>query len=266
MGLTISYELRSNASDLATARDLVRTLRTCARKLPFEDVGRVKVLTGPRTDPARSGNDDRLGWLLTQAKKRVWVVNDKGHLRHARPDDLACTIISVPPVQLIAFSAWPGEGCEDANFGLARYPKREPHTGLAISGSPWSWKSFCKTQYANDPRSGGPANFLKCHLAVVALLDEAKKLGILDHVTDESEYWEARDPHALVREVGEWDKYVASVVGALKDRTGGDGVCLESPILRRSDFERLEAEGVSDPTTAKVAELIRRTHRPRRSA
>ena len=46
----------------------------------------------------------------------------------------------------------------------------------------WSWLSFCKTHYASDPRCGGLPNFLRCHLGVVALLDEAKNLGILGTV------------------------------------------------------------------------------------
>ena len=56
----------------------------------------------------------------------------------------------------------------------------------------WSWRSFCKTHYASDPRCAGLPNFLRCHLGVVALLDEAKKLGILGTVSDEGDFWETR--------------------------------------------------------------------------
>jgi len=51
---------------------------------------------------------------------------------------------------------WPGEGCESMNMGLAKVKR----------GRIWRSECFCKTQYAK--------NFLKCHLAVIAVLDECK--------------------------------------------------------------------------------------------
>jgi hypothetical protein len=79
---------------------------------------------------------------------------------------------------MIAFETEPGDGCEEANFGLCQYPSEvsQPQFGkrqTKLQG--WSWHSFCKTHYASDPRCGGLPNFLRCHLGVVALLDEAQK-------------------------------------------------------------------------------------------
>jgi hypothetical protein len=70
---------------------------------------------------------------------------------------------------------------------------RRRRTGLGG----WSWTSFCKTQYAAKPEVGGVANFLKCHLAVIGLLDAAKAIGFAVEVVDEGDYWEQRDTGAL---------------------------------------------------------------------
>jgi hypothetical protein len=70
---------------------------------------------------------------------------------------------TVLPTQVIAFTAWPGEGCEKSNFGLCKYPAvMETSDGARktkLSG--WRWTSFCETQYASDPNCGGLPNCLK---------------------------------------------------------------------------------------------------------
>ena len=68
------------------------------------------------------------------------------------------------------------------------------------------WRSFCKTQYANDARLGGWANFVKAHLSVVAVLDCAKLLGFEVDVQDEGAFWETRDLRVLAEHMGELDK------------------------------------------------------------
>ena len=104
----------------------------------------------------------------------------------------------------------------------------------------WSWGSFCKTQYASNPKCGGVENFLRCRLAVIKLLDHAKELGILHEVNDEGGFWQQRDIRALVQEVGEWNSMLAGWSGRLKDAFGGG---LESEISKFPKFEHLEAEG-----------------------
>jgi len=87
---------------------------------------------------------------------------------------------------------------------------------------------------------------LRCHLGIVALLDKAKELGILDEVHDEGGYWEKRDVAALVKEVGSWNTMVAGFVGRLSDHleaAGRDRRSMVSAITEFPDFERLEAEG-----------------------
>lgn len=110
----------------------------------------------------------------------------------------------------------------------------------------WSWRSFCKTHYASDPRCGGLPNFLRCHLGVVALLDEAQKLGILGTVSDEGDFWETRSLERLTREIGDQGAMLAGFLGALKDAMGqapGGAGTVETPIAGYPNFEHLEAEG-----------------------
>jgi hypothetical protein len=173
--------------------------------------------------------------------------------------------ITVLPACVIAFTAWPGEGCEQSNFGLCKYPavietSRGP---LKTRLSGWRWSSFCKTQYASDPNCGGVPNFLQCHLSVIALLDRAKELGCLAEVHDEGGFWEQRDLHALVQQIGSWNEMIAALGGRLKDLTEGSPLEFESAISRYTDFEQLEAAGQDKlpPGYEKLARLIGRVGR-----
>jgi len=66
------------------------------------------------------------------------------------------------------------------------------------------------------------------------------ELGIIEEVSDESEFFEKRDVQALVEEVGEWNQMLAGFVGEMKDVLGPN---ITAPILSYSDFEHLEAKG-----------------------
>jgi hypothetical protein len=233
MGLTIHYSLQANTTSPKQARQLVEQLRQKALDLPFKEVSEVIDLGREEIDKLDRENPHR--WLLIQSE---------GHVSHGDVH------YRVKPLRVIAFSAWPGEGSEEANFGLAIFPKsievedrsRWPHrkkrirTGLGD----WSWSSFCKTQYASNPECGGVENFLRCHLAVVRLLDHAKDLGILKEVSDEGDYFEKRDIKALAQEVGEWNSMIAGWSGRLKDAFG-DGIVSE--IAKFPNYEHLEAKG-----------------------
>ncbi len=208
-------------------------LRKRALDLPFTEVGEVVELKGDACDFEKYDRDNPLRWLVIQSGQ--YVEREGIHYQ-------------MEPKHVIAFSCDPGEGCEQANFGLCLYPSvlniTDPRTGLArnlrtgLKG--WCWGSFCKTQYASNPEAGGVPNFLCCHLSVIRLLDHAKELGILANVSDEGDYWEKRDLKALALEVGEWNEMIAAQAGQLKDLLG-DGV--EAPITQFPDFEHLEAKG-----------------------
>jgi len=239
VGLTIHYSLKSSTRSPKKARELVAHLRGRALDLPFAQVEDIVELTGQACDFDQCDRDDPHRWLLIQAGQHV-----------DRPAPGGGTYsYSVAPTHVIAFETLPGDGCEPANFGLCRYPaqievtdsdwphrKRKLRTGL----SGWRWGSFCKTQYASNRDCGGVENFLRCHLAVVKMLDHAKSLGILEDVSDEGDFWDNRDVRALAQQVGQWNEMIASFAGELKDLLGDQ---VDSEITNYPDFEHLEAAG-----------------------
>ena len=227
MGLTIHYNLHAKVKTKKEAGELVRRLHSRAKDLPFESVGEIVELSGDEADYEKRGKDDPLRWLLIQAGPYT-------------------SSIKVKPDWLIAFDTQPGPGSEPANFGLISCPRTitNPRTGKKIRTNikPFTWGSFCKTQYASSPSCGGVANFLKCHLSIVGLLDFAKQLDILEEVSDEGGFWLDRDVKALAREVGEWNELIAATFGKLKDVFGPE---VSGAIASYPNFEHLEAAGVA---------------------
>jgi len=122
--------------------------------------------------------------------------------------------------------------------------------------SGWRWNSFCKTQYASDPKCGGVQNFLRCHLSVIALLDNAKALGCLESARDDGGFWENRNVETLVKEISRWNQMVAAFGGKLKDILGGG---VEMPISEYPNFEQLEMAGQNQlpPQIEQLALLIK---------
>jgi hypothetical protein len=181
LGLTIHYKLHSDVRTTKEARQLVAQLREHALDLPFAEVGEVVELKGDACDYENRDRDDPLRWLAIQAGQYV----ERKSIHY-----------SVAPKHIIAFSTYPGEGCEQANFGLAVYPGVldivDPRTGqnrrLRTGFKGWNWGSFCKTQYATQH---GLDHFLRCHLSVIRMLDHAKELGILGSVSDEGDFWKS---------------------------------------------------------------------------
>jgi hypothetical protein len=172
------------------------------------------------------------------------------------------TWVDVMPSSLIAFTTWPGEGCEAANFGLCQFPAvlQTPRGSLATGLAGWRWSSFCKTQYASNPQCGGVPHFLRCHLTVIALLDRAMALGCLDQVSDEGGFWEQRNLPALVREIGSGNELLAAFGGKLKDLLGDGPLGVQSAIAQYPNFEQLEAAGESKlpPGCEQLVKLIGR--------
>ncbi len=238
MGLTIHYSLKSSTRSPKKARELVARLRGRALDLPFEQVEDIVELMGEACDFERCDRDDPNRWLLIQAGQYV-----------DRPAPGGGTYsYNVAPTHLIAFSTWPGEGCEEANFGFCRYPaqievadpyQRDRRRKLRTKLAGWTWSSFCKTQYASNRQCGGVEHFLRCHLSVIRMLDHARSLDILADVSDEGGYWEKRDIRALAEEVGQWNEMIAGWAGRLKDLIGDQ---VTSEITNYPDFEHLEAK------------------------
>ena len=243
MGLTIHYALRAKASTKPdAAKALLEKLRGIALDLPVKEVSEVREFTKyDFKGDTRDYPDKEWSWALIQAGTYVDIGNNRS--------------MGVEPEGGFLFRVWPGEGCEEANFGLFRFPEFVFSNGVAypVGKRGWSWGSFCKTQYANQK---GIENFLRCHLSVIRLLDACKKIDILKSVSDEGGYWNKRDADALAKEIGEWDSMIAAFGGALKDSVGGN---LTGPIFSNPNFERLEAKGVLTKSMKEVMGLIKAT-------
>ena len=255
MGLTIHYKLKAKGTD-ASARKLVEALHQKAHDLPFKEMGDIVDLSDSECDFDRRGKEDPLHWLLIQSSGNLSLKNGRPIVEGEKADSW----ISVPPKRLIAFTAWPGQGCEESNFGLCQYPAEILHPQLGklktkLSG--WNWSSFCKTQYASDPNCGGVQNFLQCHLSVIAMLDHAKLLGCLEYVGDEGGFWDNRNVGTLVKEIGSWNQMIAAFGGRLKDVLGGG---VEMAIAEFPNFEQLEMAGQSQLPPG-IEELDRKSTR-----
>jgi len=260
MGLTISYSLKARGSD-AHARKIIGALHQTAQDLPFKELGQIVNLSGDECKADRRDKDDPLGWLLVQAGEDIELVAG----RRVINGQTCRTWKRVQPNRIIVFTALPGEGCEQSNFGFCKFPAAvETQDGaMKTKLSGWRWSSFCKTQYASDPSCGGVPNFLQCHLCVIAMLDKAKELHCLEHVTDEGGFWAKRDLQALVQHVGSDNERIAAFGGWLKDLLGNGPLGVESAISHYPNFERLEAAGQSKlpPEFEKLAKLIGRVAR-----
>lgn len=226
MGLTIHYTLRTKLTKPSDVRTLVDAIRQFALDLPFQNVSDLKEFS--EADPELEDDEDR----------RLRIQSD-GHLendgRHYR----------IPAKRTFAFSTWPGHGCEAANIGFCSYPAtiqvEDKRIGTKLRG--WTWSSFCKTQYASNPKCGGVENFVRCHLLVIRLLDFIQKSGLAEvEVEDEGGYWKQRDLPALVKEVGDWNEFLAGFTGQLQDVHGSG---LVAAITAFPNFGHLEAKGLA---------------------
>lgn len=244
MGLTIHYSLKTRGNRAEASR-IIHALHDAAQDLPFKELGDVVILSGVEIQRRLDDRNDPLRWLLIQAEESVELEKRDGWSRSVR----------VASIEVVAFSAWPGEGCEESNFGLCRFPRSIEADGkrVPITLVGWQWSSFCKTQYASNPDCGGVANFLRCHLTVIAMLDKARALGCLDKVSDEGHFWDNRDLKTLMAEIGSWNEMIAAFGGVLKEMAG---VEVQSAITEFPNFEQLEAAG-QDKIPAGMVELSR---------
>ena len=269
MGLTIHYTMSlPSKTTVAGVRQKLSALRQACLDLPFQQVSELLEFHGEDCNPDRLDRNHPLRWFLCQADSHIYFQIARSGKPTAVPNlQDGCYTRTVLPTQVIGFSTWPGEGCEEANVGLSHFPKTvivpnkqtgKNHRLPVEDGGGWKWHSFCKTQFANE---NGVEHFLRCHLLVIAMLDTAKRIGFAVTVNDESDYFEKRDVHELVKAIGSWDEMLAGFGGALKDAAGESGMTIESPIFARKDFEQLEMKGQSQlpPGFSKVVRMLAET-------
>lgn len=253
MGLTVHYDWKTKA-DFALARRMIERFHAMALKLPFDQVSEIYEQDPPKGKSAfpRYEHSFRRGDL---------------YLSRTRHDGDRETV-HVPALHAMFFHVYV-QGAESASIGLASHPPVILHREDVIQrnesglergrvigqGDPiefptrrrdyYSWHSFCKTQYAGNPKFGGEANFLKAHLSLIELLDQIRAEGVKVRVRDDSRYAKHRNVDRLLRSLRDWNGIVARFAGTLSDALGDESGSLIAPIKARPDFEHLEADGIS---------------------
>jgi hypothetical protein len=252
MGLTIHYDWKAKA-DLGQARRMIAKFHALAGKLPFDDVSEVFEQDPPGGKPEFELYDEpfRQGNLYLSRKRR----------------DGEEELVDVPALHAVFFLVHVN-GAETASIGLASHPPVVVHREDVIKrnkdgsergrllgeGRPiefptrrrgyYSWHSFCKTQYAGNPKLGGEANFLKAHLSLIELLDQIRAAGVSVRIRDDTRYSKHRNVDRLLRSLREWDALIAGFAGAFTDALRDHPGTVVAPIKQRPDFEHLEAKGI----------------------
>jgi len=203
VGLTVHYKFEFQGTETEAIQNL-KKIEKFARKLPFKEVSRVAEL-------------DYNFWSLEKYHKgkgyndwRDWACIQY-EIHKQKKENGRSIFFTEKPVKAYCLHLWPGEGCEPMNIGLVRREEAKI----------WTGGSFCKTQYAKE--------FLKCHLLVIRVLDECKRIGILKDVFDEGGYWETRDLNKLAREVNGMTAMMQKLSSALKKEIPF-GVKIESAV------------------------------------
>ncbi|MEP6620742.1 MAG: hypothetical protein ABJE47_15565 [bacterium] len=171
---SIHYELhlRGN-SPIAKADRVLADLQAYARNLQFTNVSAVHALPydgSPSNNPATQ-------WLYFWAPMVATPFED---------DEPSLT---GDPYTARGFMVNPGGQYESAAFALLL---RASDEGQHLE---WYWRYSCKSQHT---RAVSDANLVACHVALVALLDRAKALGMDVTVRDETRYWDTRDEAQLL--------------------------------------------------------------------
>src|SRR5262249_39646888 len=168
-------------------------------------------------------------------------------------------LVDVPALHALYFFVRV-EGAESAPIGLASHPRvvvhcedviernrdgsergRRPGHGVPVEFPTrrrgyYSWQSFCKTQYAANPKLGGEPNFLKAHLSLIELLDQISLSGVKVRIRDDTRYAKHRNVDRLLRSLREWDAIIANFAGKLSDAMGDTCGTFVAPIKDRPDF------------------------------
>ena len=237
MGLTIHYKLQAPpGTDKARAKEIMTQLRECA--LRYGCAGRVDAVP-PLAEDSRA-----LRWGRTW---RYAPVPDRPIARYQA---------EVVPAEGYVLFVRPGIDCETLALGLCRYPSKVLVGGQKRRTGPggWRWQGFCKTQFAS---LHGWEHFRRCHLAVLGLLDAARRLGCRVTISDEGEYWPGRNEAKLRKNVEQMNCAIAGAAGAMKDFDRATGAAaVQSPIFAHPQFEHLEAKGAASRHAAALRKVL----------
>jgi hypothetical protein len=254
MGLTIYYSWKTK-TDADSARALIRKLHARVSKLPFDDVSQVFECDPP---------DGRYVFTRRDYDEETRRFKPGSVYLNRKRGDGDTETVAVPALHAIFFMA-NLKGAETTTIGLASHPPvvvhredvitkeqrgetRHLNAGATIEFPTrlrgwYSWSNFVKTQYAGNPRYGGPKNFLRAHLSVFRTVELATKLGLKTRIRDDGEYWKHHDKTKLLVSLKEHDELIAGFTGRLTNVIGNAPGAIVAPIKDRPDFEHVEARG-----------------------
>jgi len=217
MGLTISYKV----SFKGTAEELLAKLETVRQKCldqPFHTVGEIDHILYRKADIMFYRMLQEMYWFPNNTEenlqKRNKALKDRGLDidtmidvdQHKEPKDY----------EVIKWGLWAGKGCEGTNFTFIK------------KGNRWSCTNFTKTQYAE--------NFVRCHLAVIFVLDELKNAGLIVRVKDEGHYWDTRSLKRLAKEINDYTNMIVGMFNILEEKAKDMGIDVESPITQCENY------------------------------
>jgi len=189
MGLTIHYKLSVKKKiSSAAARGLVERAARHAKEIGCAEVGEII-----RVEP---------DFPFTSLFVRAGKAED-------------CCFGDVPARDGWLVDVCPGNGCESVLLALCQYPREIPFRGETLATGytgGWLFHGHCKTQFAAEH---GWEHFLRCHKAVVTILEFCQQIGFAMEVTDEGGYWETRSEEKLCSALRRYDGFVAAVGGML---------------------------------------------------
>lgn len=241
MGLHICYELSLPVeTPESKVREAMAALRERASTLPFAEVSALVRLSREdleQPSPLRGLSyvelEDVVDVGARSVSKQLFAELQGGDI-----DDEAFYRLELTRdagVVAIGFAVAPGKGSEPASFALLRLDGDG-------GSSRWWWHCCCKTQYASVVSD---EHLIKCHRAVIDLLDAATDCGLECVVRDEAGFYQSRDEATLLANVHEMNRIVARFAGAFTNAfadAGGDTRQVQGEIFRHPDFERLETK------------------------
>jgi len=196
------------------------------------------------------------------AQGRFEVVSPLWPLPHARRGGIHLLWFRAPgqpndedrapvwPEESFLFRARVGKNCGVLSIGLCRYPSEVRYKGRTRSTRltpDWQFRSLIATHYAS---LHGWDYFLRCHTAVIDLLDALRGLGFHVRIKDECKYWPGRSVATLRSTIDRFNSVLAASAGLFLDshEPNSPGTHQNSrgrpAILRHPQFEHLEARGV----------------------
>ena len=294
MGLTISYNIKYSGKNPEIA---VEKMRQMAMDLPFNHVSELKNLKGEECKGEVTKAWVTLPWSKTKEK----IGECSTHVDALSAHMFTIDVADGSEWALIGLAVYPKtievEYRPEADVKFRKVIKDGGSTSCRFDWSKWSnytkknnvigasgwyrlpeqcreirtirvgepknsWQGFCKTQYASSPDCGGIANFLRCHIALIKLLEQIRIIpGVTVGINDEGHYGEANysddyeeayaagltptyidhvathDIKELSKQVGGYNAMIAGLMACIGDNS------IESPIKSFANFEELASIG-----------------------